>query len=844
MKILYLLLRLILIYGITEALSLRDFEKQSKSHVQSKKADADQLHTEYIESLIDHSRIKDHTNRLRERVLEGTSEVQQAREKFDIDTFVEDLDKYVCNEKALEDTFYGLIEDKSTELCKESLENNTLKLLGTFNSSTDEFFEDVSNNIYKPLAFDMPRKKRFSEIIKDLIFAGYNDSAIDPETPEQSLHQFESDVLDEFSKIQGLTSHMDLNHKTIADLTVQLLKKFHIHWNKKRLEGKSEEIKGHTKDVMRSILKEYEIKDQHLYEVTQMLVKEIRNAYMRFQKAHKMVNIINDKNHNVIGPLLLKRLTGTYQAIKDNQFTYIKMVHEMSSLCDLQEAYYIENYKNQIMEAENIKQFNDQIVPKVEEIYYEMIKDMKETDELKYIMRDFGASMVLKFKHIEHLIFYYHGITLVVNWTRSIIQTFPGNTVRLYYDLINNLILVPKVCVSILDLKECAFNEINKTLRLLAVRHQLKRSTGGWGLLEYIQDILRLIFVKANDTVFSNWNIFKMFYYQNLFVVLANMKERFIIRNMECVEDLETVIGNEIEHFKNEHMSDHIDFGLIDELDDDLYIVFVNIKADVNKIPQVCSMPSMLTTIQNKLFYKFKHFEATYKKEINQVFYDFMDRLKAVTIKWRDEMLKLPKMEIQVADLPIHAVNLQPQNFHYMGPTDKYSYMNIPQVRAITKPGKGADEVVAHSGVGLTPEGTVGVFRNDKKDELGSNIKNKKYDMGTELKREKIEDSQNYKEAQDTSESKKMDEIELDSELMHMEPGSNSDHVFLDPEETNTEQINEKAGNNEESSFTSSSTDQSDSKERNLSIVAKKANVKGRSSDNENIREKPSLLNE
>ena len=67
----------------------------------------------------------------------------------------------------------------------------------------------------------------------------------------------------------------------------------------------------------------------------------------------------------------------------------------------------------------------------------------------------------------------------------------------------------------------------------------LKRSIAGWGVFDYLMDNFRYLFRKADNMVWSNYTLFKNYYYQNLFAIILNMKKYFLIKDDDTIESLE-----------------------------------------------------------------------------------------------------------------------------------------------------------------------------------------------------------------------------------------------------------------------------------------------------------------
>ena len=606
-------------------------------------------------------------------------EDNELRQPFDIDRFLTELNTIDCNKRRRHTHQDENIESEYDPICASILQKVTLEPLGNFDLHADDFYEYLSDNIYRPLAYEVDKKDTLSDLLKDLIFLESDRSLINAESPDMEYNDFQSKILDQFSRIQGMTSDMDKHHEPISNIMVELLKNFHIYWNTLRSKDQIDKVKSDTMQIMRNILKEYEVQEKFLYEVTKIFASRIKEAYSKFIRAHDSIHLLNTEGAKILAQRFIDRYTAVMNLIKSHNLSSITFVKQIAALEDLQEGYYLINYKLKFSEPQNIHHYYNDIYNRIEPLYIEIMQSAADSDDYtKRMLKHFTVTLMLKMKYVEHSVFNYTGISVFVNFKRNLVETSGGVTVKIYYDLLNSLLLVPKICLNLLTLKQCALNEINKVLRQIAINYRLKRRTGGWGLYTYVFDVLRLLFSKSNDMVFSNWTIFKSYYYENLFSTMHNIKERFYIKGIECIDDLEEWIGTDIESFKKKHSTAYINFGLLDELNNYLYKIMLDIKAEFNRFEDIQRDPAILMQIQNKLYQKFQKFENKYRAEINEDFHDLMEILKKTIEEWRAGSIRAPQVSIQVSELPIHAQNLYPQVFHnVIGHDANYDFTSV-----------------------------------------------------------------------------------------------------------------------------------------------------------------------
>ena len=577
---------------------------------------------------------------------------------FDIDTFLKDLDHLGCKPSN------EIKPEEVNQLCAQKLQEETFRPLGEYNVDHNGFFDYVNKNIYMPLAYQMQRPNSLSNLLLDLIFLKQRNMLFTGKPTNTSYKEFEESILGRFQDLQGKTSDMDKNQASISELMIDILKRFHLYWNELRYKDQVDKAREDTKEIMRTLLRSYKVKEKFLFEVTRTLVEHVKTAYIRFLKAHQSVRILNKNANGLISKLIADRYGHVCDAIKYSQFNEVKLVHELTWFLQLQEAFYVVNYKMEMNEPKNIISFNTEVVEAIRARYDLIATNMREADKARLTdIRDFTATLLLKMKHMEFVAFKYNSITEFVNLSKVMIHYRQPVIVKLYYEVMDNMLMIPKHCVNFLVLKKCAYFETNKLLRHLGSKYMLKRSVGGWGVFDYLQNILKQLYSKANDMVFSNWTIFKAYYYQNLFAVMYNFKKQFLINDEDCVEDLESLLGTTIDKFKSDNGTSKLDFGLIDQLDKELYDKFLDIKANYNSYAPFDKDPQILASLQNDLTKFYNNFKEEYKKEMSESIIILIDHLKDTIEEWKKNTLAAPKLSVQVGELPLHAINLYPQHF-------------------------------------------------------------------------------------------------------------------------------------------------------------------------------------
>lgn len=142
-------------------------------------------------------------------------------------------------------------------------------------------------------------------------------------------------------------------------------------------------------------------------------------------------------------------------------------------------------------------------------------------------------------------------------------------TVKVMIEMQNQLVMIPKNCAQYLLLKDCTIEQLNHTLNFLNKKYKLKRGIHGWEILDYLTGILVQIFQEANDFVWSNFYVYKQYFYQHLFILLAYLAEHFHIASDHTMDRLDDMIGEVINQSYQELPNANV--KLIDMFDLKLY---------------------------------------------------------------------------------------------------------------------------------------------------------------------------------------------------------------------------------------------------------------------------------
>lgn len=579
---------------------------------------------------------------------QDTFDADVKENSFDMDRFLEEFDNIDCSRNQ-----ESLINQENS-LCENKLEDLTLAPLGISNSGKDEVFEYLNDQIYQPLAFEPKKKESLSDMILgvlDLKEKKINDRGLSL----GNFGGFQKSVMSTFSEIAAQSENVKDNENGIRDSSVDLLKKFHIYWNLMRSQGQIERVKEDTKQVMQSLLMTYQVKRDFQNFVLKTLVKSIVKAYYRFIKAYKMVEIISRKGHNMIAQQMVARYKAMADLYLPKNNKRNSLARDIANFIYMLESLYMVSYKQGLDDTAMIGIFENQVVKVIQDLYLEYedkLNGDEENDRRIIEIRNFTAALLLKMKHQTYIIFNLNGINEFVNHSGINYINHPI-LVRLYYDLYDNFITVPRTCVSFLLLKHCYVYEITRTFRYLLGKYLLSRSTMGCRLYDIVSSLVKSISTKADSTVWENWGLFKQYYYENLFSVLETFRSTYHINSMDSIENLENMIVAEMDKFREEQSLEGIPgiiSNLLERLDKSLYSEFIAIKADFNQFAPVERDQRILAMLSVRLRKFFETFQKSATGKAQSQIAELTIRLNKIIEQWTKTASKLPEVSYNIGN--------------------------------------------------------------------------------------------------------------------------------------------------------------------------------------------------
>lgn len=123
--------------------------------------------------------------------------------------------------------------------------------------------------------------------------------------------------------------------------------------------------------------------------------------------------------------------------------------------------------------------------------------------------------------------------------------------VKVFYEFRDSMMLIPGSCIEFTNLKVCYLYHTNEILKFLIEKYQLKRTMRGATLFFYLHAVNIELYAKVPQINWDNFTLMKNYFYQNLFSVLTNYKNYFLIKTESTLDDLDNLIGIDIQYFRN-----------------------------------------------------------------------------------------------------------------------------------------------------------------------------------------------------------------------------------------------------------------------------------------------------
>ena len=557
----------------------------------------------------------------------NTAVKELSKPKINIDKFIDEIDRIDCSK------FNGDKLDPLNVLCDAQLVNTAFEPLGHSNTDHNDFYNYLQKVVYQPLAYNVDKRVNLSDMVLDSMHLNPKNSLFHGQAISVNYNDFEQSILTLFEGMADKTNNMEENKDDIGDMIMNTLKRFHLYWNNLRYNNKFDKLKVDTKEILRTLLKSYHSKKEFLNYTSKTLIQNLLQAYFKFVRAHKILGVAKQKGPQLISSQMILRFREVAKIIQAGNFNNIWFVKEISHFLNLLQVFNILSTKQGLSQGIVLKNFQTDILMVIQSEYEQLQSGLLNGASVEQVrlFKHFTATLLLKFKHLSFIMFQIHGINQYLTMPQSNYLKSPF-AIKIYYEMLDNMLLIPKTCSEATLLKNCVLDETSKGLKFMVDKYNIKRSTYGWFFLQQLSTMTKSIFEHANNQTWQNWSNFKNYYYSNLFSVMYTYKKLYGVNEMDSISKLETQTGSLIDAGKKKNLTKPINFGLIDILDKDIYNEFLGIKADFNNYSPVEKNPLILSYVQIRIVKFFDNFEKQHVSDINsditEILVDLKDNLK------------------------------------------------------------------------------------------------------------------------------------------------------------------------------------------------------------------------
>lgn len=497
-------------------------------------------------------------------------------------------------------------KNQKFDLCNSNIANEVFAPLGQSNSSYGRVFNHLRDNIYRPLGYKLsPYKFTYADTINDLLNLDELDQTIHKDMPMPSPAQFKAQIVDSFRHVQSASNDFDINKMNISDQIMNVLKSLHIFWNYYRQRNQMDVTKSSTLSIIRQMIQQFRESDKEMHTTTVNILENIRDAFLRFMKAHKMREHFRAHPAETVANHIVRRYRDYIERIKDKRTDTFSLVQELAVFLDLLRAFQLINYKVGKSPGESLSDYERMIVVDITRVYEQHWKYLVETGHSEASsLSDFTAVLLLKMRMRNHIIFSKYRIENYALLPSSALRGSFAQTSRLYYELMDTLSLVPSECNELNGnkLDDCVSDKVELYLVQINQKYMLHTSLAGADLYEFVRGGLDMIVDQLRtENLFREFNVFRNEFFMRLYGFSEKFRHEYQIRDMRAVAELESEIGFQIEKAKTGERIPTGDFSYLDALDKALYDFFLSIKSDFNKYAPVTRDVSVMREIVTKL---------------------------------------------------------------------------------------------------------------------------------------------------------------------------------------------------------------------------------------------------
>ncbi len=491
-----------------------------------------------------------------------------------------------CKNQEYDKEYISEDERKALDLCEDHLRNKALYPIGQVDQTPFILYKFLENTIYNPLGYRYLPRFRFADVFNDLIFLDNNYSIIKKNSRVPDNHKFLEMILQNFGNIQENTSNFEQNKSVISSQILNILQKFHIYWNSARQNNQMNDLLDNTVYFLKNIVKKYHQSNDSMKSTTIHILHNIKEAYYRFMRAHKLIGLIQSKPAQIIRFNMIKRYKDTVERIRQNKISYDQLVTEMIYMLDFLRSFYIINYKKKIDDQQNQELYKWTIFDEIKEKYVKYKRLMLQNNEQAfYDVKDFTVTILLKMKHRTFIIFRLFTIQGYLNIPSQIHENFKSTSVQLFYILFEKLMTIPQECFDLMSnhLENCSNQMASNIIVGFYNKYQLFASVSGMDVLNFIRTSVNRIFKEiSNAGAFDNYGNYKNIYFAKLFDFSERYRQRYHVYDMKEIEELEQDLSEVIEKAKSINVVSEIDLNLLNNFDKILHKYFISAKAKFN----------------------------------------------------------------------------------------------------------------------------------------------------------------------------------------------------------------------------------------------------------------------
>lgn len=524
-------------------------------------------------------------------------------------------------------------------LCDEDVVTDLLSPLGFQNGTKTSIYNHFRNKIYRPLGYKItPYRHSYADVLHDLIYLDESDQTIRKSLPMPTVQDFMSIIMGSFAEISSYSADFENNKDIISRIILDILKQFHVFWNISRQKNMLSNTKINTYTVIKKIISRYRETNNAMRAITLTILQNIKDAYFRFVKAHKLHEMIKGKPANIVVYQFLKRYDENVRRIRANKSDEYTEVYELSVFLDMLRALYVINYYAKKDNLQSRQFFKDEVVEKIKRIFKAYKEFMvANNDPALNRVKDFTATLLLKLHHRTFVIFEIYTIEGYISKPLfNYNNQFIGG-IKLFYELTDNLMLVPNQCQDLLSIKLefCARQKVFDILTDLYNKYLLYSSVSGANMYRYVFDSLNDMLTDMKyRKVFDNFIFFRNYYFAELFKFSEVYRDQYKIQDMSIINELENAIGMEVEQYKAANINDA---EVADQFDQKLYDFFLGVKADFNQFGPLRNNYRQLQEIRGRVQTTIDKFYSSFGFNSDSQFKKMVDSIKSESEKWLEK---------------------------------------------------------------------------------------------------------------------------------------------------------------------------------------------------------------